>query len=160
MMPRTFNIDIGYISNPAPKSTTKQQSSIYCGLCLDDNDEQNDAIQFYNDCKLSLCAAHVTLHQQAKETKDHSLIPIDQVSKDQLRDSFENKEINKAQEERESVDMASIYQLLSNILQKHTCFICHSQLSKHAKTTNGDGLLFCSEQCLKHYNCNNQRLDL
>jgi septal ring factor EnvC (AmiA/AmiB activator) len=33
---------------------------------------------------LPLCDAHVILHQKNKNTKDHSLIPVDQVSKDQL----------------------------------------------------------------------------
>ena len=133
--------NIGHTSNPTPKPTTKQQSPIYCGCCLDD-DEQNDAIQFCNDCKLPLCDSHVDPHQQAKETKDHSLVPIEQVSKDQLHDPFEYKEIDKAQEERESVHITSNEQSLSNILQKHICFVCHSKLSKRAETTNVDGLSF------------------
>ena len=56
--------------------------------------------------------------------------------------------------------MPSNEQLLSNVLQKHTCLVCHNQLSKNAETTNDDELLFCSEQCLEHYNNKNHNLDL
>jgi len=103
-------------------------------------------------CKLPLCNAHVTLYQKAKDTKDHSLAPIDQVSKHQQHDSFEYKETEKAQEE--SVHMASNRQPLSNAFETQTCFICYNQLSKTVEATNGHGHLFCSEQCLEHYNSN------
>jgi hypothetical protein len=46
--------------------------------------------------------------------------------------------------------MASI----ANAFEIHTYFICYNQLSKTVEATNGQGLLFCSEQCLELYNSN------
>jgi len=57
--------------------------------------------------------------------------------------------------------MTNNAQSLSNSLQKHICYVCHNQLSKRAKTANEDVLLFCSKQCLEHYNSNkNENADL
>jgi hypothetical protein len=45
--------------------------------------------------------------------------------------------------------------------QSSICFAFHNQLPKPSETTNGDGLLFCSDQRLEHYNNNkDQNLDL
>jgi hypothetical protein len=65
------------------------------------------------------------------------------------------------QVEEESLPMTNNAQSLSNSLQKHICCVCHNQLSKRAKPTNEDVLLFCSKQCLEHYNSNkNENVDL
>jgi tripartite motif-containing protein 2/3 len=58
--------------------------SIYCTRCREEYDEHNDAVKYCQDCQLPLCDGHVILHQKNKNTKDHSLVPVDQVSKDQL----------------------------------------------------------------------------
>jgi hypothetical protein len=85
--------NIGSSSNSTSNTTTKQQSSVHCTRCWND-DEQNDATQFCQDCQLPLCDDHVTLHQQTQNTNNHSLVPVDQVSKDQLPDLLEQKEID------------------------------------------------------------------
>jgi DNA-binding beta-propeller fold protein YncE len=142
-------------SNPISKATPQQQSPARSF------EEYDYAIQFCNDCKVPLCDTHVSIHQM---TKNHFLVPIGQVSKDQQHDSIECKETDKTQEE--SVHMASNDQSLSNVLQKHACFFCCDQLSTIVETTNGDELPFHIEQCLEQYKNNNnnknrnQNLDL
>jgi DNA-binding beta-propeller fold protein YncE len=140
-------------SNPISPTTTKQQSSIHCAPCLE---EYEEAIRFCSCCKLPLCNDDVELNQKAKEVKDNCLMPVEQASNDQQYGSIEHREIESL------FETPNKEQSLSNVLQKHSCLVCHHQLSKRAKTSNDDLLLFCSEQCLEHYNNRgmNQRLDL
>jgi len=104
--------------------------------------------------------AHVILHEKNKKTKDHALLPVDQIPNYQKHhESHEHKKMDQVEEE--SGQMTKNVQPLSNSLQKHTCCVCHNQLSEDAKTTNEDELSFCSKQCLEHYNRNkNENLDL
>jgi len=112
----------------------------------------------------SHCAVTMLLcTNRQKKKREHSFLPVEQVPNDKLPDPFEHKEIDKVKEaEKESHNMPGNEISPSNILQKYTCFVCHNQLSKCAKTSNGHGLLFCSEQCLEHYSNNsmNKSLDL
>jgi DNA-binding beta-propeller fold protein YncE len=71
---------------------------------------------------------------------------------------FQKHEHNKLKEE--SLSMTNNGQSLLNTLQKHMCCVCHNQLSKPVETNNEDVLLlllFCSKQCLEHYNRNNKK---
>lgn len=71
------------IINAAPKELDDEHAnpSIRCARCLEEEDEHNDAIQFCQECQLPLCDAHVTVHQKVNKTKDHVLIPVDQMPK-------------------------------------------------------------------------------
>ena len=91
--------NIDYTSNSTSKSTTKQHFSVYCSHCWNDDDVQNDATQFCQDCQLPLCDKHVTLHQQTKNTNNHSLVHVHQIPEDQHPDLFEHKKIDKLEEE-------------------------------------------------------------
>jgi len=55
--------------------------SISCARCREEDDEHNDASQFCQDCQLPFCDDHANLHQKKKNTKDHALVPVDQMSK-------------------------------------------------------------------------------
>jgi hypothetical protein len=55
--------------------------SISCTRCREEDDEHNDAVKYCENCQLPLCDGHVILHQKNKNTKDHTLVPVDQMSK-------------------------------------------------------------------------------
>jgi len=67
--------------------------SICCTRCQEESDEHSDAVQFCQDCQLPLCDAHAILHQKDKKTKDHALVPIDQIPNYQKH--YESHEHNK-----------------------------------------------------------------
>jgi len=130
--------------------------SICCTHCQEEYDEHNDSAQFCQECQWSLCEHHAALHQK---NKDHALVPIGQIPN--YQEHHESHEHKMDQVEEESLPMTNNAQSLSNSLQKHICCVCHNQLSKRAKPTNEDVLLFCSKQCLEHYNSNkNENVDL
>jgi DNA-binding beta-propeller fold protein YncE len=134
--------------------------SICCTCCQEEYDEHNDAVQFFQECQLLLCDAHAIVYQKDKKTKNHELVPIEQIPNYQKHyESYEHKKMDQVEEE--SLQMTNNGQSLSNSLQKHICCVCHNQLSERAKTTNEDVLFFCSKQCLEHYDRNkNENVDL
>ena len=59
--------------------------SICCGRCLEEEDEKNEAIQFCPDCQIALCDGHTAVHQKVKKTKEHVLVPVDQMPKESVQ---------------------------------------------------------------------------
>jgi DNA-binding beta-propeller fold protein YncE len=75
-------------------------SSICCTRCQEEYDEHNDAVQFCQECQLPLCERHAALHQKNKKTKDHALVPVDQIPNHQKHhESYEHKKIDQVEEE-------------------------------------------------------------
>ncbi len=73
--------------------------TICCSRCQEEDDEHDDAIQSCQYCQLPLCDGHVILHQKNKKTKDHTLLPIDQIPNYQKHKSHKHKKIDQVEEE-------------------------------------------------------------
>jgi hypothetical protein len=84
-LPINFLIEstVEIVHSVADKKVVNEDAnpSICCGSCREEYDEHNDAVKYCEDCQLPLCDGHVILHQKNKNTKGHTLVPVDQMSK-------------------------------------------------------------------------------
>jgi DNA-binding beta-propeller fold protein YncE len=83
------------IINDAAKKVDDEQASpsVCCSVCQEEDDEYNDAaVEFCQECQIQLCDGHAALHQQAN---NHLLVPVDQAPKYQEHyiKAYQNLEI-------------------------------------------------------------------
>jgi hypothetical protein len=62
--------------------------SICFSHCLEEEDEKNEATQFCLDRQITLCSDHAAIHQKVKKTKEHVLVPVDQMPKESIQVSI------------------------------------------------------------------------